>query len=178
MSQQLLSTPTLALRALEPTDLDTLYQWENDTALWRVTDTVAPLSRDLLQHYLRHYTADIYVQRQLRLIIDLTPPQQQPEPIGTIDLMHFDPLNNRAELGIYITPQHRHCGYGTQVLHLITAYARDHIGMRQLYAVIPVDNVACLRLFTGAGFRTVGTLADWVRRGKTYRDATLVQQRL
>ena len=43
---QLLSNDTIALRPLEPTDLDTLYQWENDTALWVVSDTVAPYSRE------------------------------------------------------------------------------------------------------------------------------------
>ena len=39
---QLLSNDTVTLRALEPTDLDTLYRWENDTALWTVSDTAAP----------------------------------------------------------------------------------------------------------------------------------------
>ena len=41
---QLLSNDIITLRALEPTDLDTLYRWENDTTLWAVSDTVAPYS--------------------------------------------------------------------------------------------------------------------------------------
>ena len=45
---QLLSNDTITLRALEPTDLDMLYQWENDTALWVVSDTIAPYSRKAL----------------------------------------------------------------------------------------------------------------------------------
>ena len=49
---QLLSNDTITLRALEPTDLDMLYQWENDTALWVVSDTIATYSRKALWQYL------------------------------------------------------------------------------------------------------------------------------
>ena len=66
-----LNDNTIALRALEPTDLDTLYRWENDTALWVASDTIAPYSREALWHYLKEYTGDIYAQRQLRLMITL-----------------------------------------------------------------------------------------------------------
>ena len=36
------------LRALEPDDLDTMYRWENDTNIWRVSGTTAPFSRHSL----------------------------------------------------------------------------------------------------------------------------------
>lgn len=39
---QLLSNDTISLRPLEPTDLNTLYTWENDSELWAVSDTPAP----------------------------------------------------------------------------------------------------------------------------------------
>ena len=57
----------ITLRALEPTDLDTLYTWENDATLWAVTDTVAPYSRKVLWQYLENSTTDIYTNRALRL---------------------------------------------------------------------------------------------------------------
>ena len=57
---QLLKNDLVTLRALEPTDLDILYKWENDTALWVVSDTVAPYSREALWQYLETNTGDIY----------------------------------------------------------------------------------------------------------------------
>ena len=36
------------LRALEPEDIDFLYQLENDQTLWEVSETQAPFSRQLL----------------------------------------------------------------------------------------------------------------------------------
>ena len=40
------------LRALEPTDLDFLYQLENDTSVWELSGTLKPYSKKVLQLYL------------------------------------------------------------------------------------------------------------------------------
>ena len=169
---QLLSNDIITLRALEPTDLDLLYGWENDTALWSVSDTVAPYSREALWQYLEGYTGDIYAQRQLRLMIALT---SDGSAAGTVDFLNFDPLNNRAELGLFIAREMRGKGFGRQALDLITAYAREHLGLRQLYVYIAIDNTVCLELFKRYGYREVGIIKAWVKRGKSYRDVALLQ---
>lgn len=163
---------TIELRPLEPTDLDTLYNWENDSALWVVSDTVAPYSRAALWQYLENYTGDIFAQRQLRLMISLA---GDGTPVGTIDFLNFDPLNNRAELGLFIAAEHRGKGLGHQALELLTAYAREHLGLRQLYVFIALDNTVCLKMFEDYGYRRVGVIQSWVKRGSTYRDVALLQ---
>lgn len=172
---QLLSNDIITLRALEPTDLDMLYKWENDTALWVVSDTIAPYSRKALWQYLQENTGDIYAQRQLRLIITLT---NDGTAVGTVDFLNFDPLNNRAELGLFIVKEMRGKGLGRKALEAITAYARDHIGLKQLYVYISTDNSVCLRLFEQFGYRHVGVIQSWVKRGHNYQDVTLLQMLL
>ena len=169
---QLMKNDTIELRPLEPTDLDTLYNWENDSALWVVSDTVAPYSRAALWQYLENYTGDIFAQRQLRLMITLA---SDGTPVGTIDFLNFDPLNNRAELGLFIAAEHRGQGLGRQALELLTAYAREHLGLRQLYVFIAIDNTVCLKMFEDYGYRRVGVIQSWVKRGSTYRDVALLQ---
>lgn len=169
---QLMKNDTIELRPLEPTDLDTLYNWENDSALWVVSDTVAPYSRAALWQYLENYTGDIFAQRQLRLMITLA---GDGTPVGTIDFLNFDPLNNRAELGLFIASEHRGKGLGRQALELLTAYAREHLGLRQLYVFIALDNTVCLKMFEDYGYRRVGIIQSWVKRGSTYRDVALLQ---
>ena len=169
---QLLKNDLVTLRALEPTDLDTLFQWENDTALWVVSDTVAPYSREALWNYLQQYTGDIYAQRQLRLMVTLT---EDGTPVGTVDFLNFDPLNNRAELGLFIAAEQRGKGLGRQALELLTTYAREHLGLRQIYVFIALDNEVCLTLFEDYGYRRAGVLQSWVKRGSTYRDVALLQ---
>jgi diamine N-acetyltransferase len=168
----LLSNETIVLRALEPTDLDYLYKWENDTALWVVSDTVAPYSREALWQYLENYTGDIYSERQLRLMITLA---NNGTPIGTIDFLNFDPFNNRAELGLFIVEDYRGKGLGRLALQRLTAYARDHIGLRQLYVYIALNNTVCLNLFESFGYRHAGVLESWVKRGGSYCDVAVMQ---
>ena len=170
---QLLSNDIVTLRAMEPTDLDALYRWENDTALWVVSDTIAPYSRESLWHYLQEYTGDIFAQRQLRLMITLT---KDGNAIGTVDFLNFDPLNNRAELGLFIANEARGQGLGHHALNLITAYAREHLGLRQLYVFISIDNEVCLHLFERHGYRRVGVIESWVKRGNKYYDVAMMQK--
>lgn len=173
--EKLLSNSTITLRAIEPTDLDLLYLWENDTDLWAVTDTQAPYSRQMLWQYLQNYTGDIYESHQVRFVVTLT---ATGEAVGLLDLMNFDPLNNRAELGLYIASEFRGRGYGRHALRLIEGYAARHIGMKQIYVKIPSTSEACLDLFRSEGYREVGTLEAWVKRGTTYHDAILLQHLL
>ena len=167
----LMSNDQVSLRALEPTDLDLLYGWENDTTLWAATDTTAPYSRQTLWQYLKNNTGDIYKTRQLRLIIL----SNDGTAIGTVDFFNFDPLNNRAELGLFIAREHRQQGFGRQALQLIADYAEHHIGLRQLYVYIRTDNQACLNLFVSFGFVEAGRLRAWVKRGHDYHDVALLQ---
>ena len=84
-------------------------------------------------------------------------------------------MNNRAELGLFIANEHRGKGLGRQALDLLTDYARDHIGVRQLYVYISLDNTVCLKLFEDYGYRRqVGILGPWVKRGTSYHDAALM----
>ena len=59
----------ILLRALEQTDLDFLYELENDTSIWEVSNTIAPYSRYILKKYLENSHKDIFEVKQLRLVI-------------------------------------------------------------------------------------------------------------
>ena len=59
------------LRALEPTDIDVIHRWENDCDLWRFGCATAPFSRHQIWEYLKNYTADIFAQKQLRMMVCL-----------------------------------------------------------------------------------------------------------
>ena len=173
--EKLLSNSTITLRAIEPTDLDLLYRRENDTDLWAVTNTHAPYSRQMLWQYLQSYTGDIYASQEVRFVVTLT---GTGEAVGLLELMHFDPLNNRAELGLCIFGEYRGKGYGRQALRLIEGYAARHIGLKQIYVMIQLSNADCLALFKSEGYREVGILEAWVKRGNTYHDAVLLQHQL
>ena len=169
---QLLKNDIITLRALEPTDLDILYKWENDTTLWEVGSTIAPYSRKQLWDYIENYDSDIFNAHQLRLmIVD----NQTDNAVGTIDLYDFDSVNRRAAIGILIAPGHTRRGYGSAAVRLILEYAATTIGMQQLYAYVPADNRPSLELFRKCGFKSAGCLRSWLRRAISYTDVIIMQ---
>lgn len=165
----------LMLRALEPTDLDVLYQWENDVDLWHTSATITPFSRKQLWDYIENYDGDIYRTRQLRLMIVEILTNQ---PIGTIDLYDFDPVNSRANVGILIDKRFQGEGYGKRALMLLETYCHKHISLNQLVATVAIDNEASLLLFRSLGYIEVGQMKWWLKRGYQYCDAILFQKRI
>ncbi len=162
----------IRLRALEPTDLDVLYRWENDSSLWCVGSTIAPFSRKQLWDYIETYNGDIFSARQLRFIIENV---ATGIAVGTVDLYDYDPVNRRAWVGVLVDSAETRKGYGGRALALLAGYAKERIGIHQLVAVVPERNWWSYHLFTKCGYRTTGKFADWLRDGDGYQDAHLLQ---
>lgn len=162
--------PKVALRALEPEDLDMLYVMENDRELWDVSNTNMPYSRFALHEYLASTTGDIYTDKQLRLIITTG----DDEFVGMVDLANFNPQHQRAEVGIVIAKPYRAEGYGLAALLQMLRYAHSVLHLHQLYAVVATDNEACRKLFERAGFKADAELKDWIFDGDKYHDAVLL----
>ncbi|GAA3922671.1 GNAT family protein [Hymenobacter algoricola] len=164
----MLQSGPVLLRALEESDLEFLYALENDPTIWGVSDTLAPVSRYSLKQYLEHAGADFHEVRQLRLVICAGPGAP---PVGTLDLFGFEPLHQRAGVGITILAAARRHGFAQAALALLLPYARRTLRLHQLYCTVAADNKASLRLFRQAGFRRVGVRQQWLRRENSWQDA-------
>ena len=158
---------TIRLRAIEPEDLEVLYNIENDLELWTVGYTNAPYSRYLLHDYVANATSDIYADRQLRLMAE----DGQGNVVGIVDLTDFEPRHNRAELGIVVRKEYRQQGLAKLMVENIIDYARRVIHLHQIYSVVSVYNEAALNLFRSMSFKGGQTLEEWLYDGKKYTDA-------
>lgn len=147
----------MKLRALEPSDLDNLYLLENDTALWTDSDTTAPYSRDTLKTYILTSSNDFFLDRQLRLVIEV-----DGLCAGFVDLCNFSALHNRAEVCIALLPQFRGKGHGEEALRQLCSYASRFLHLHQVYAKVRTDNNSSNHAFQKAGFRLTATLTDWI----------------
>ena len=161
------------LRALEPTDLDVLYRWENDVDLWHTSATITPFSRKQLWDYIENYDGDIFRTRQLRFMIEEI---SSKDVIGTIDLYDFDPINSRANVGILIDKDYQGKGYGKMALNLLENYCREYISINQLVAIVATDNIQSLSLFHVLDYNEVGVMKSWLKRGIKFIDAILLQK--
>jgi diamine N-acetyltransferase len=167
-----LKSDLLYLRALESSDLEFLYQLENNTAVWRVSNTITPYSKEVLRLYLEQASADIYTAKQLRLMI-CSPAHQ---PVGVIDLYDFEPLHQRAGVGIVIAEDLRQQRFASNALDLLLSYCQNFLMLHQVYCTITTSNQASLRLFQQAGFTTIGLRKQWLKMPSGWEDVTELQK--
>lgn len=161
----------VVLRAMEPEDLDLLYQIENDTKLWNIGLTNVPYSRYVLHDYIATSSGDIYTDKQVRLIIE----NEEHQTIGLVDIMNFNPQNRRAEMGIVVQEAFRQKGYGKDAIQKVMRYAKEVLHLHQLYVVVNSSQKLTIRLFLRMGFKETCQLKDWLYDGEVYHDATLLQ---
>ena len=165
---------TVKLRAIEPRDLELMYDWENDTGIWKVSGTVAPYSKYTLAEYIKTCEKDIYANRQLRFAIELQ--DHTALTIGLIDLFDFDPQHRKAGVGILIGDKsQRRKNYAREALNLLVDYAFKLLNLHQLYCNVPESNNASVHLFTSAGFKEAGILKDWIFTKNSWENVILLQ---
>jgi diamine N-acetyltransferase len=148
------------LRALEPEDLELLYNWENDNDYWIISNTVSPFSKYILKKYIENSHKNIYETGQLRLMIDHIPHNMT---IGTIDIFDFDAYHKRAGLGILIGDKdYRKKGLASMALTCLTDYCFNTLLLHQLYCNIMENNTESIELFKKTGFTEIGVKKDWI----------------
>ncbi len=161
------------LRAVEPSDIEKLYLWENDMQMWHQSNTKAPFSKYLMEQYVMNAQQDIYAAKQLRLMIDTN--KGEYKTVGCIDLFDFDPANRRAGIGILIDENDRGKGYGKESLELMIDYVFDTLNLHQLFCNILETNEVSLNIFKAVGFKEVGLKRDWTMVDGVWQNEYLLQ---
>ncbi|QZE14441.1 GNAT family N-acetyltransferase [Halosquirtibacter laminarini] len=172
--QSFFNSKNTNLRPVEPSDIDHLYLWENDTNLWEVGQTTIPFSRFTLEQYVNTIQDDIFVAQQLRLIIE---DSHTMEIVGAVDLYDFDPRHSRVGVGILIyAAKDRNKGYALEALVAVEKYVFHFLGLHQLYATVAEDNTPSINLFTKLDYNHTSTKKDWTRKGDQWFDQLLFQK--
>ena len=167
----MLKGQNISMRALEPSDLELLYDWENDSSIWKVSQTITPYSKHILAKFLENAHLDIFTTKQLRLMI-----VKDGLSIGTIELFDYDPVNSRPGIGILIAQENeRRKGYAKEALKLMIEYAFKHLKINQLYCNISSSNKISLNLFSSLDFMLVGVKKKWNKTNEGWEDELLFQ---
>jgi diamine N-acetyltransferase len=169
----LLENQLIKLRALEPRDLDFVFEVENNTEIWNISNTQTPYSKFLIKQYLKNSHQDIYTAKQLRLLIEVKSTEKS---VGLIDLFEFDPKNKRVGLGILIlNSEDRNQRIGSQAVGLLIDYVFEFLDVHQIFVNIDVNNIASMKLFNNFGFELIGVKKDWNFQNKSYHDEAIYQ---
>lgn len=151
------------LRTVKPEDAELLLRWENDPAVWEVSGTTRPFTREEIERFIAEQQAGIEICGQLRLMIETDPDGT----VGAVDLFDFDPCKGEAGVGILIyEPDHRRKGYATEALMALQTYARTTLQLKRLWCNIFPENKASIALFRRAGYKEADYIpqagSDWM----------------
>jgi len=161
----------IILRALEPADVHTLLKWENNQEIWSLSKTVEPFSKYKLDMYIKQtLSLDVFGLRQQRLMIhkvihsdlDIT------EPIGTVDLFEFDPINKNAGIGIMLLKEHRGQGFAKIALDRFLAYCFEKLQLHSVYANVSETNIQSKKFFESYGFTKVAEYKEFLHENGTF----------
>ena len=169
----ILSNGNVLLRAVEPEDADVIFEWENNTDNWSVSNTLVPFSYHTITQYALNASQDIFEARQLRLIIvDIA----CNAVVVAVDLYDFDPYHQRAGVWVLInSPENRRQGFAFQAIELLKKYAFDFLHMKQLYCGIGASNSSSIKLFEKSGFEFCGVRKAWLRTSTGWEDEHFYQ---
>ncbi len=157
---------------MEPEDLELLYLWENNPDNWKVSQTLMPFSKHILENFIAS-GHDIFVHKQVRWIIA----RDHERALGTLDFFDYDPVNLRAGVGILINDvENRGKGYGSETINLASQYAFDHLMLESIYCNVLKSNEASLKLFKNAGFEEIGLKRNWIKTKEGWEDEYLLQK--
>ncbi|MBT8508357.1 hypothetical protein AZH53_08065 [Methanomicrobiaceae archaeon CYW5] len=93
--------------------------------------------------------------------------------IGTSTLMNINPEHRNAMLSLWIAPDHRCSGYGTEAAEESIRYGFDTLGLHQIYAIRLQDNQLSAKLMKRLGMRQKGVLEEYFLHNGTYYDCIL-----
>lgn len=172
----ILQNDNIYLRALEPEDLSLLYEWENSTENWQVSNSLIPYSKYTLEKFIESSTQDIFQTKQLRMMIIN---KKDDIAIGAIDLFDFEPFHLRAGVGILIgDKKDRQKGYASEALEVIISYAGKVLLLKQLYCNITEDNKNSLELFIKKSFVITGQKKNWTKTQEGFLTEYFLQLQL
>jgi diamine N-acetyltransferase len=161
------------LRALEPSDVELLYQWENDPEIWKISQTLTPYSKHSLKEFVDSAKEDIFSSKQVRFMINL---MHTTQTVGILDIFDIDFMNSRAGIGILIDKNFRNQKIGAEAIELAVNYLFDTLLFHQIYCNALSNNPVSLKLFEKCGFAAIGIKKEWIKTQPGFQDVIMLQR--
>lgn len=159
----------IVLRIADKSDVQQIFEWENDHSNWLVSGTVEPYSANQIEHFIEHDN-DIFAANQCRFMID-----SEGSRIGCIDLFEYEPKHGRVGIGVLVDPQYRGKGFAKEALQILIPFCRDTLKTKMLFADVLSNNESSINLFVHAGFEEIGVRKNWIRYEGEYLNQHMFQ---
>jgi RimJ/RimL family protein N-acetyltransferase len=158
------------LRAMEPSDAESLWRWNHDPDVMRWMEVGYAQSLSQVRTWLQERPRNDYgdVLYGVETLSDTT-------LIGLIRLHGAEPETGCAELDVYLgEKEHWGRGYATDAVRMACRYGFDKMRLHKVTLTVVTENEAARRVYRKVGFVDEGTLRQSFRRdGRWYDKVTM-----
>jgi len=153
---------SVELRTIEEEDIAFMQTVINDREVWRAIGRPSPVNRAQEREFFDEVVSG---DEQLTLMI-----VAEDQPVGMVSLTPGRRIDDNAELGYWVAPEHQRAGYGSAgVTHVLT-YGFDQRGYHRIAARVFAFNEASRALLESLGFTQEGRHRDAAFIDGEYRD--------
>jgi len=160
----------IRLRAVEPSDWETHWQWDQDTDAARLTYQIPfPRSRQGTQAWADDQSKLGYLGDNFRFQIETL----NGELVGTLNTHSCNPRCGTFGYGIFVAPEHRRSGYAAEAVRLVLHYFFDELRYQKCNAEVYGFNEPSQRFHEEIGFTLEGRLRRMIYTNGEYHDALI-----
>jgi RimJ/RimL family protein N-acetyltransferase len=154
------------LRAIEPSDWETYFAWNEDVDQARALAAVPlPQSREAVKQWAEREATRLPAEDDFRFVIE----NRAGEVVGDLTTHHCDPRAGTFAYGITIRTEHRRKGYATEAIRLVLAFYFAERRYQKVTVSVFSFNEPSIRLHERLGFRQEGRLRRTVyTRGRHF----------
>lgn len=138
------------LRNLKESDINFLFEIENDQNLWKFSDQKNGFSRQTLKKYIKIASRqNLFQANQIRFVIE----NIDSKVVGFIDLFDYNSEKKNAYIGIVILKKFRNKGFAFEAVKLLEQISKNNFGIIELKAIIKAINIKSIKLFEKSGYK-------------------------
>lgn len=153
------------LKPITKEDTDYILKWRNSDRVRKNFIYQEPFTKEGHERWLETM---IETGKAAQFIIYDKSSQQ---PVGSVYLRDIDPVNEKAEYGIFIgETSAAGRGLGSEAARLTVQYGFEQLGLHKIFLRVFADNVGAIRSYEKAGFIKEGHFKADVKIDNIYRD--------
>jgi diamine N-acetyltransferase len=97
--------------------------------------------------------------------------------VGFVQLINMDFINQRGDLGIWISEEQQGRGYAKDALFLLEGYVRRIFNIRKIVLQVLINNHRAINFYLKSGYDKVGIMKEHFYANDCFHDVLLMEKR-